>query len=285
MRRTTPMTLSDSPSEALSDASPLHRFRSAAPHYLAGRPAYSPWLIRRVALLCGLSSAHRLLDLGCGPGPLAVAFAPLVAEVIAIDPEPAMLRAGIEHAARAHVAVRFVEGSSEGLGPDLGTFRLVTIGRAFHWMDRGRTLERLEARLEPEGAIALFGDRHINAPQNAWREPYHELLERYQVDDAGRAERKSPNWLAHEAVLLASPFNRLERIGVIERHETPLQIFIDRAFSMSSTAPGRLGPKAKELAQRIRELMAPHAVQGSVPEVVETEALIARRPLRTSSRS
>jgi SAM-dependent methyltransferase len=278
------MTPSDAASEAPRDASPLHRFASAAPHYLAGRPGYSPRLIRRVALLCGLSSAHRILDLGCGPGPLAVAFAPLVAEVIAIDPEPAMLRAGMEHAARAGVSVRFVEGSSQDLGPDLGTFRLVTIGRAFHWMDRGRTLERLDARVEPEGAVALFGDRHINnAPQNAWREPYHELLERYQVDDAGRAERKSPDWLAHEPVLLASSFNQLERIAVIEPRRTPVEVFVDRAFSMSSTAPGRLGRKAEELAQRIRELMTPHAIDGSVPEVIETEALIARRPLKTPS--
>jgi hypothetical protein len=45
-----------------------HRFRTAARHYLAGRPAYAPTLMRRVAELCGLREDHRLLDLGCGPG-------------------------------------------------------------------------------------------------------------------------------------------------------------------------------------------------------------------------
>jgi SAM-dependent methyltransferase len=263
-----------------SDASPLHRFQSAAPYYLTGRPGYSPWLIRRVALLCGLTGTHRILDLGCGPGPLAVAFAPLVAEVVAIDPEPAMLRAAMEHAARAGVAVRFIQGSSDDLGPELGEFRLVTIGRAFHWMDRVRTLERLEERIEPEGAIALFGDRHPNVPENAWRESYRELLEGYQVDDAGRAARRSPDWPGHEAVLLDSPFNRLERIGVIERQRTPIEVLVARAFSLSSTAPGRLGSRAEELARGIRELMAPHAVEGGVAEVIETEALIARRTFR-----
>jgi SAM-dependent methyltransferase len=269
-----PGTIADMTS---SDASPLHRFHSAAPHYLAGRPAYSPWLIRRVALLSRLTVAHRVLDLGCGPGPLAVAFAPLVAEVVAIDPEPAMLRAGVEHAAEAGASVRFIRGSSEDLGPELGAFRLVSIGRAFHWMDRVRTLERLDERIERDGAVALFGDRHTNVPQNAWRESYQELLERYQADDAGRAERRSPEWPSHEAVLLDSPFKCLERIGVTERRRTPVELFVDRAFSLSSTAPGRLGPKAEELAQRIRELMAPHATEGRVTEVIETEALIARR--------
>ena len=263
-----------------SDASPLHRFESAAPYYLAGRPAYSPRLIRRVALLCGLTRTHRLMDLGCGPGPLAVAFAPLVAEVLAIDPEAAMLRAGEAHAARAGVSVRFIRGSSQDLGPQLGTFRLVSIGRAFHWMDRVRTLEQLDERVEPEGAIALFGDRYPQLPENAWHDSYRTLLEGYQVDDAGRAERRSPDWPGHDAVLLASPFNCLERISVIERRQTPVETLVERAFSMSSTAPARLGAKAEELALRIRDLMRSHALEGHVSEVIEMEALIARRAPR-----
>jgi len=260
-----------------SETSPLHRFWSAAPHYLAGRPAYSARLIERVALLCGLTHAHRVMDLGCGPGPLAVAFAPLVAEVVAIDPEPAMLEAGVQHAERAGVRVHFLRGSSHDLGAQLGLFRLATMGRAFHWMDRARTLESLDARIEPAGAVALFADRHTDTRENAWREPYRELLERYQADDAGRAERKSPHWPAHESVLLDSPFNRLERIGVIERRATPVEVFVERAFSLSSTAPGRLGSKAGELAERVRDVMAAHASDGRVTEVIETEALIGRR--------
>ena len=51
------------------------RFRSAAPHYLAGRPPYAPRLIRHVAHFTGLAPDARVLDLGCGPGMLAGAFA------------------------------------------------------------------------------------------------------------------------------------------------------------------------------------------------------------------
>jgi len=46
-----------------------------------------------VAQLCSLTRRHRILDLGCGPGQLAIAFAPYAASVVAIDPEPKMLRA------------------------------------------------------------------------------------------------------------------------------------------------------------------------------------------------
>ena len=54
------------------------RYRSAAAHYEKGRVPYAPALIRRVAEVTGLGSEHRVLDLGCGPGPLARSFAPLV---------------------------------------------------------------------------------------------------------------------------------------------------------------------------------------------------------------
>ena len=67
------------------------RYRSAAAHYERGRVPYASALIRRVAEVTGLGLEHRVLDLGCGPGPLARGFAPLVGEVIAVDPSPEML--------------------------------------------------------------------------------------------------------------------------------------------------------------------------------------------------
>ena len=63
-----------------------HRFRTAASHYLAGRPPYAPSLIRGVAELCGLSDVHRVLDLGCGPGQIAAAFAFFSGSVVAWTP-------------------------------------------------------------------------------------------------------------------------------------------------------------------------------------------------------
>src|SRR6516165_2392368 len=94
---------------------PERRFRSAAQYYLAGRPFYSSLLIRRVVQLCGLDATHRVLDLGCGPGQLAMAFAPFSKQVVGIDPEPEMLRIAREEAAQAGLPIEFREGSSREL--------------------------------------------------------------------------------------------------------------------------------------------------------------------------
>ena len=80
--------MTDAPPPAPFDP---ERYRSAAAHYERGRVPYASALIRRVAEVTGLGSRHRVLDLGCGPGPLARSFAPLVREVMAIDPSPEML--------------------------------------------------------------------------------------------------------------------------------------------------------------------------------------------------
>ncbi len=117
-----------------------------------------------------------MLDLGCGPGPLARAFAPLCAEVVAIDPEPAML-AEAEAAPAANIV--WQRGSSYDIGPALGTFHLCTMGRSFHWMDRADTLRRLDSMIGPGGAVALFHDSHPDLPDNAWQAGWKSLLDRY----------------------------------------------------------------------------------------------------------
>ena len=131
-----------------------HRFKTAAQHYVQGRLDYPQELIERVVSLTGLHRHHRVLDLGCGPGFLAAAFALHVDDVVGIDPEPAMLEQAVVYAAERGAAVKLVQGSSYELGNHLGRFRLVTMGRAFHWMDRSATLDALARIVEDDGVVA-----------------------------------------------------------------------------------------------------------------------------------
>jgi SAM-dependent methyltransferase len=253
------------------------RFRSTVSHYLAGRPPYAPRLIRRVAGLVGLGPADAVLDLGCGPGQLARGFAALAREVVAMDPEPEMLRVAAD-ASAGMPAIRFVLGGSDDLAPSLGRFRLVTMGRSFHWMDRAVTLRRLDALIEPGGAVALFNTDAAEVPENAWMERYRTLRRRYVGDDPERRQRRGEAWMRHEGVLLASPFSCVEGCSVFERREIVAASLIDRVFSMSSTAPARLAARAVDLQREIEVLIREIAPDGRLIEVVESSALVARRP-------
>lgn len=244
------------------------RFRSAAAHYERGRVAYAPALIARVAAVTGLDADDRVLDLGCGPAPLARGFAPLTREVVAVDPSADMLAE-----ARALTAdtdnIRLVGGSSQDLGPDFGRFHLVVMGRSFHWMDRVETLRRLDGLIAPDGAVALFHDSAPQVPANAWRASWDEIRGRYGEGDG---PHRGADWIRHEAVLLASPFRHLETFGVIERRALDIETLIARTLSMSTTSPSRLGARTDALVAELR------AALGDVTEeVVETSALVAWR--------
>jgi ubiquinone/menaquinone biosynthesis C-methylase UbiE len=105
-------------------------YKGSAPYYLKGRPPYSPALGDTLAKECGLDGTGRLLDVGCGPGVLAVELAPLVQECVGLDPDAEMLEEARRHAGRAHVAnIEWVHAIAEQIPDlDLGTFRLVSFG-------------------------------------------------------------------------------------------------------------------------------------------------------------
>ena len=258
------------------------RFQSAAAHYLAGRPPYPDALIARTAQLTGLTPEDRLLDLGCGPAQLALAFAPFVGAVIAMDPEPEMLR--LARAATSGAAnIEVMEGRSEDLDrPEvvarLGTLKAAMIGRAFHWMDREATLDALDRLIAPGGAVVLISDEHPDIPENRRIREYTDWIETFSVGDEVRLQRIAPSYRRHPSVLLDSPFSRLERFSVYDRRPLDLQTLTDRALSFSSTSRARLGDKADELTAELARRMTAWEAEGPMEEVVASSALIAWRP-------
>jgi SAM-dependent methyltransferase len=60
------------------------RFASASNYYVAARPRYAFALIERLVREAGLGRSSRVLDLGCGPGTLAIPLARYAGTVIGI---------------------------------------------------------------------------------------------------------------------------------------------------------------------------------------------------------
>jgi SAM-dependent methyltransferase len=274
-----PPQLRETPQMSAAPDFAVRRFQSAAAHYCVGRAPYPAALIARTAELLKLDRRDRIMDLGCGPAQLAIAFAPFCGHVLALDPEPAMLALACQ-AAQGVSSVRVVQGGSEDLGPQLGNFRAAMIGRAFHWMDRHDTLRRFESLLQADGAVVLFGDEAPMVPENAWLRNYKAVLERYSAGDEDRRRRHSDAFVPHVSVLLDSAFNCLEQISVIARHELSLEGLIARALSQSSTSRARLGARADDLVEELRAQAPAWSPNGLFTEVLTSSALIARRVAR-----
>jgi ubiquinone/menaquinone biosynthesis C-methylase UbiE len=257
-------------------SSNAHRFQSTVPFYARYRLAYPTRLIARVIALTGLRAGDPMLDLGTGPGLLAVPFAVAGMRVTAADPEPTMLAAAGEAARAAGVTLTLWSGGSNELAPGMGPYRLVTMGRSFHWMDRPTTLDRLDSIVAPDGAIVLFSDSHPKTAENGWLDALHDVADRYGRDkEPVILERKSRDYRSHESYLLASRFNMLDGLSIVIRRPITMDEIVGRALSMSTCSPEKLGQRIGAFESDLRNALAGHA---DFAEIVSLEALIARRP-------
>ncbi|MDP9812796.1 putative RNA methylase [Rhizobium tibeticum] len=254
------------------------RFQSTAAYYTRYRVPYPDRLIERIAEQAGLSVGERVLDLGCGPGQLAIAFARLTkAAVIGLDPEPEMLEAAAADAAAAGVDIAFVRGSSYDLNSRFSPLKMTVMGRSFHWMDRSATLKALDEITVADGCVVLFGDRHISSTPD-WRQAVNTLAETFAPErNADRERRKRPDWIEHESILLRSPFNDLERTSVVRERRLGLDDIVGRAFSTSVTSPQALGERASAFEAELRGTLLKLSPEGVFSEVVEIGGLMARR--------
>jgi ubiquinone/menaquinone biosynthesis C-methylase UbiE len=249
-------------------------FAGTVAYYDRYRLAYPDRLIARVAELAGLNPGEAVLDLGCGTGMLATGFARLGMAVTAMDPEPGMLEAARTNAQAACVAMTILQGSSQDLDGKLGPFRLVVIGRAFHWMDRAATLARLEKIVTPDGGVALFHDAHPPVEENGW----FKILCDHQAQY--RRDRRDGGHKRYEPFLFASAFTEIDNLSVTIRQGLTVEDIVGRAFSMSSSSPQTLGAARNEFERALSAALREWSPDGKFTEVAELVAVLARRPDR-----
>jgi SAM-dependent methyltransferase len=148
---------------------PGHIFTSCAAAYIQFRPQHPPRLVQYLADEVSTCSAPRaVLDVGCGPGILALDLAEHGLKVTAVDPSAEMLAAGWEWARKRNLGgVQWIEADVPQLADRAGDIRAVaavTTGDALHWMDRPAALDALDRIVQPDAFVALLGSRASGSP-------------------------------------------------------------------------------------------------------------------------
>ncbi|GAA1033882.1 MULTISPECIES: class I SAM-dependent methyltransferase [Amycolatopsis] len=245
---------------------PALSFGAAASAYAEHRPDYA-----RAAVRWALDAAPgpRVLDLGAGTGKLTAA---LGADVIAVEPDPAMLG----ELRRALPDVRAERGSAETIPLPDGSVDAVLSGNAMHWFDMDAAGPEIARVLAPGGILA--GLWNVVDDQADW------VAELARVSgSAAIGPRDTPSgWRSATAHLpeAGSP----TRFESPERAEFPhgQARTADTLVATLSTRAGMLvlpKPERSAALDRIRGFLAerPETASGTFTLPMSTCALRARR--------
>ncbi|MFG1971982.1 class I SAM-dependent methyltransferase [Nonomuraea fuscirosea] len=248
-------------------------FGGAAPYYAKYRSGHGDPAIEHLAMTFGAGATA--LDLGCGPGTVAIPLARRVREVLAVDPDAEMLAEGRRLAARAE-NIRWLRGDSTTLDR-LPPFDHVVMGRSFHWMDRRAVLAELDRLLPPGGVVALVGPTRAGEEQ-PWEPAMRRVRDAFGVNTFTASNSYQATGEHHDDVLARSTFSDLDRACYEVRIGYDLEGVIGLQLSYSYTAPARLGDRLDAFREAARRALLASCPAGRWELVTVTEVLVARRP-------
>ncbi|ELZ22522.1 type 11 methyltransferase [Halosimplex carlsbadense 2-9-1] len=235
-------------------------FASAESHYGEHRPRYGDRPLDSLVDRFDLDKSSRALDLGCGTGQIAVPLAARVGRVLGVDPNEAMLDGAREAASRAGVeSVEFVRGSDAdlrgSLGDGLGPFDLTTVGRAFHWMERGPTLDRVRELTNPGGGVAVFGDTEwLTKGRRGWQDEVYDCAASHLDDLPERTgPRTEPYENPYDELLTDHGFEAVETATFERTREWSVDGVVGYVFSLSFCSPARFGDEREDFETEVRE--------------------------------
>ncbi|MFJ1869404.1 class I SAM-dependent methyltransferase [Streptomyces sp. NPDC088097] len=225
----------------------------------------------------------RVLDLGCGPGTLALDLAERGARVTAVDASQEMLAAGRDWAqARAirSVTWRQADATEAATLTESGLFDGAVIADAFHWMDRPRVLAALDQAVRPGGFIAVAGYR---AP-GTQREWWHALLEQLRLRWLGSVNLAGPATAyvepvgGHEEVIRRSAFSRVSVLRTDYRRTYTLDelVGLQRTYAYSSAAA--LEGRQAAFEEDMRRTLAAACPDGVFQADLQASVIVGRRP-------
>jgi len=229
-------------------------YRGAAGYYARYRPGYPPELFELLVERFALDGRGRLLDLACGTGHLSFPLADRFEEVVALDAEPDMLA---EAARAAPANVRLIEGRAEEIDASLGTFRLATIGTAFHWLERRVVLDRLDPLAR---GLAIVGASQPPEGEFEWWDACQDVVRAFlgpsrRAGTKGFFEHSGERW---SDVLAAAPFGRPEEHELVVEppgrsttsYASP-QLLGDRIGAFDDVLRARLAEFEQPLRERV----------------------------------
>lgn len=247
---------------------------------------YRPGIPQKVADVLDAAVAdgtpRRLLDVGTGTGLVVEALLGRFDDIIAIDNDADMLAAAEaallpQLPGGTHLLLR--QATAEEFTPPPGwQADLVTICRAFHWLDQAAVLVRLDAQVSPDGAVAIFGDNSFWVATSPWKAAVRSVIQGF----LGEQRRAGSSTFQHHNrpysdIMRESPFSQVEEFTVPVTRTWTADSILGYLYSTSFAAPHLFGDRLDEFDETVRATLAEFSDTDTFSEDNEFLIRIGRR--------
>lgn len=262
-------------------------FKGTAHYYARYRPGYPKEFFDFLRKEFNLDGTGSLLDVGCGTGQISIPLARDFEKVVGLDSEQEMLdEAAIEAERVGAKNIKWVLGKAENTTDTLWTFRLTTMGAAFHWMKQAKVLRKIYEHTENGGGVVIVTesahvwkrDKTDDNEKERWKKIYKDLVRKYLGEErrAGNSLYRPPSENFDDA-LDDSPFGgHTEWTHLFSRTRT-LEAIIGFLYSTSFASRRLLGAQVGAFEAELREKLLKLEPRGIFTEQVQLEALIGRK--------
>ncbi|MGN8048110.1 class I SAM-dependent methyltransferase [Curtobacterium sp. 22159] len=239
-------------------------FTSTAEFYGAYRSDVPPVVAQRLAEVAppaGPDGVRRLLDVGTGTGFVITALDPYFDDLIGVDPDRDLLSVASQSltAQIAQRRVALIHATAEDFTVPPGWRpQLVTVCRAFHWLDRQRFLARARDVLAPDGVLAIFGDRSVWAANAPWKTVTLDVIRAFLGEErrAGTSTYRAPTHDYADDLVDAGYFG-VQRESIPVRRTRTVESVIGYLHSTSFASLTVLGDRRSAFDSELAERLAP----------------------------
>lgn len=259
-------------------------FAGTAEWYAAYRPRFPQQLLDDLVSQCPDDGDRRLVDLACGPGTVCLNIHQHFDSVLAVDLEPDMIRTGdaLGRAAGAdNIEWRAARAEDVDLPSD--SVDLITIGNAFHRLNRPFIAERALRWLRPGAVLAEAGSSTgMTSGNEPWQRVVLDVYREWMAKAPNRPrtrEPRDPTLATTEQVLRDAGFVQVTKREVDVQHSWSADDVVGCLFSTSHAGRTIFGELADEFATALRSALLAHDPNDQFEETLSVYTLTGQRPM------
>jgi ubiquinone/menaquinone biosynthesis C-methylase UbiE len=248
-------------------------FNALALEYDAYRPGYPKESIDFLLTLGNIDRMSTVGDIGAGTGRLALALAPHVRMIYAVDTANLMLDQLQENAQRQRVSnIRSFEAPGERTGISSQALDLVVLSQVYHWMDKLLALREMHRILKPGRPMAIVWNE-VRNHEDEYHRCIQELIKRFNPNYKGGLDIVSQDF--PESIDASALFDAPETFSFpFSQHYAP-EAYIGYLLSKSYIGVGIARSKLPSFMQEAHEIIHSFFGNGKVCEEYQTMILTA----------